>query len=1336
MNNRMLSLPSMLFLLAFGMVLSVSAGTTHADELANQTAKVADEASTVVSTSQAAADQTQSQEKETSPAMEEDTSNLSLKPNAQQESQSPDSSTELQDPAEQTPPETSDASAPATTSADSVEKYAQDATQNQSSTSNGPGVIRATSAQVTATRSVVSSQSGDAIVDLSADKASYRQGEDVNLSVDFKNTTDKEQDVTVYADVYYIDNKLGTYKFSKHLKAGEGYKMQSGDLKIPASQFENNYGYLLKVRVADADNNTLSEVNKAIAVESDWTKFPRYGIVGGSQDTNNSLLSKDADRYRAEIEKMKNMNINSYFFYDVYKTATNPFPSDEATFKQDWNTWSGSEIDTQAVKDIVNQVHDGGAVAMLYNMILAENTNTGEAPVLPETEYAYNSDDRGYGAQGQPMSYTVKIPKDGQEEDVEIQRYYNPTSKLWQDYIADKMGQAMKNGGFDGWQGDTIGDNEVYSYADKDSNDPSKKFWLTEGYAEFLRAIKEKLPNYYLTVNDVNGEQIYRLKDGNQDVIYNEIWPFGGSALGDGRSQTEYGDLKARVDEVRKVTGKSLIVGAYMEGSENGGSKADAEAGKSLQTDAVLLTSASIAAAGGYHMSLAALANQQDETDGGQGIGVLQTAYYPTQSLKTSSELTRKNNDYQQFITAYENVLRDGVENDDAQVNTFDSNGQKLSTDAKGITGNQVWTYGKKGDNFRTVQLLNLMGINSDWKNEDGSAANKTPDEQTNLTVKYALGDVSMEDAQRMANQTYVTSPDDWSKSNLQKVSASVKTDENGKPVLVINVPKLTLWDVVYISNADQESAPEADQAQTPAAQSSDDKVAENETSQPAAEDAKEQTSEPAQDQAAPAEQGQAINQAESPATEPEAEVTPATAEPAKVDAPEANQAADQAVSPEPASQEQAASQSQPEANQTPASNETPATQENSEQPELNEPPAQTQPSSQVSPANTSVTPVAERPTNQGQAADKADQAPTNSTSTPESTSPVEPAATDQSSDTPIVPAGNLSVQPAEIETPTVPDKQGDSKANQSPTETPVADQVPAVAEQPQATEPNQAKPSVDKAAAPEAAKPDSTQAADTSNPAKEADDPEVDETKSEVTPDSGTDKAPEAGQVDSDKAPTVKPSTPENNDNQPNNANDADKNKTNEADSNKANQDSTKGSSTDQSGKSTTPEDGPDNSGPEDPETKPSNPNTDTSDQEQVKPSLPVVPNQTVDDPKTDDTDTPANTDSAKSKKVADADKNKVATDSEGRQKSSEFPKEATDLEKVGQPASPQVAGVKSSVATSPEKKSEPVSKTSTTSSSDKLPKTGDHKTVVLIIVLGLAFVGMTGLLARHEKK
>jgi len=64
--------------------------------------------------------------------------------------------------------------------------------------------------------------------------------------------------------------------------------------------------------------------------------------------------------------------------------------------------------------------------------------------------------------------------------------------------------------------------------------------------------------------------------------------------------------------------------------------------------------------------------------------------------------------------------LRDKVENDSAEPQTFTANGRQLSQDALGINGDQVWTYAKKGNDFRTIQLLNLMGITSDWKNEDG----------------------------------------------------------------------------------------------------------------------------------------------------------------------------------------------------------------------------------------------------------------------------------------------------------------------------------------------------------------------------------------------------------------------------------------------------------------------------------------------------------------------------------------------------------------------------------------------------------------------------------------
>lgn len=627
---------------------------------------------------------------------------------------------------------------------------------------------------------------------LSTDKASYRLGDSVNVNLTFTNTTAQAQNITASTEVYSLENKVGNiYSYSKYLTPGESYSTKLGDITIPGDIFENNHGYLLTVKVSDTKNNLLGSSNRAIAVENDWTVFPRYGAIGGSQKDNNSVLTDNLPLYYRELEQMKNMNINSYFFYDVYKSATNPFPN-ILTFDQSWNWWSHSKVETPAVKALVKRVHQGGAVAMLYNMILAQNTN--EASVLPDTEYIYNYENGGYGAGGDIMTYFI----DGKP----LQRYYNPLSKSWQNYIANAMGEALKNGGFDGWQGDTIGDNRVVAYSDKDNRDFNNSFMLSDVYAEFLNKTKENLPNYYLTLNDVNGENIRKLGKSSQDVIYNELWPFGTSALGN-RPQNSYGDLKARIDQVREMTGKSLIVGAYMEepkfdDNHNplNGAALDVLASATYQTDAVLLTTAAIAAAGGYHMSLAALANPND----GDGVGVLETAYYPTQSLKVSEELNRKNYNYQQFITAYENLLRDQVNNDSVQPETFSQSGQQLSHDALGTEGNQVWTYSKKGKNFRTIQLLNLMGITSDWKNEDGYANNKTPDEQTNLLVTYPLTGLSIDEARRIANQVYVTSPDDWLQSGMVKLEVQVKQDTNGDPVLYIQVPRLTLWDMVYIT--------------------------------------------------------------------------------------------------------------------------------------------------------------------------------------------------------------------------------------------------------------------------------------------------------------------------------------------------------------------------------------------------------------------------------------------------------------------------------------------------------------------------------------------------------
>ena len=92
-----------------------------------------------------------------------------------------------------------------------------------------------------------------------------------------------------------------------------------------------------------------------------------------------------------------------------------------------------------------------------------------------------------------------------------------------------------------------------------------------------------------------------------------------------------------------------------------------------------------------------------------------------------------------------------------------------------------------------------MMGINAGWHNEEGYADNKTPDAQENLTVRLSLAGKTAQEAAKIADQVYVTSPDDWATSSMKKSQASLETDENGQPVLVISVPKLTLWNMLYI---------------------------------------------------------------------------------------------------------------------------------------------------------------------------------------------------------------------------------------------------------------------------------------------------------------------------------------------------------------------------------------------------------------------------------------------------------------------------------------------------------------------------------------------------------
>ena len=663
-----------------------------------------------------------------------------------------------------------------------------------SSSDNATEAGRHSTAQVTPVTEVTEQNlNGDAyLTDPETTKAAYSKTDgDINYSVVVSNPTAETKTMTVNLTLQHASEIIGQDNVDLTLAAGASAKVSN--LTVASEWLTNNTGYLVTISVNDKSGSTLSSKRAGLSVEDDWTVFPRYGIVAGSPTDQNSILVKNLEAYRKELELMKSMNINSYFFYDAYNEATDPFPEGVDSFVQKWNTWSHTQVDTKAIKELVDQVHKSGAVAMLYNMISADSNP--KNPALPLAALAYNFYD-SFGKKGEPMTYTIG--------DNPTQVYYDPANPDWQKYIAGVMKSAMDRMGFDGWQGDTIGDNRVTDYEHRNSTDEADSHMMSDSYASFINAMKDLIgEKYYITINDVNGGNDDKLAKARQDVVYNELWTNGGSVI-PGRMQVAYGDLKARIDMVRNKTGKSLIVGAYMEepgidytvpgGKATNGAGKDALAGKPLQADATLLVDATVAAAGGYHMSIAALANAN------AALNVLQSAYYPTQYLSVAKDTIRKLYNYQQFITAYENLLRgEGVINSPQSVSTKNAAGEILSKDALGVTGDQVWTFAKSGKGFSTVQMINMMGINAGWHNEEGYADNKTPDAQENLTVRLSLAGKTAQEAAKIANQVYVTSPDDWATSSMKKAQASLETDENGQPVLVISVPKLTLWNMLYI---------------------------------------------------------------------------------------------------------------------------------------------------------------------------------------------------------------------------------------------------------------------------------------------------------------------------------------------------------------------------------------------------------------------------------------------------------------------------------------------------------------------------------------------------------
>lgn len=622
------------------------------------------------------------------------------------------------------------------------------------------------------------------------DKAVYNPGDIVKINLGLENTQKFDQWGTYKVNVY---NPLTNEKTvaSGSWKTAKNGGTDNIDVDWVTPKIDNQ-GYIINVQLYTSTGALLDEFDNAVDVDSDPYRHPRYGALTdfSGNDIQSELGSVDSFA--------KNYHLDMQMLYDCYFRPQNPIPSNMSS----WTDWHNDNISKNAIQQIVNRVHQDGSKAWLYDMINAITGEPGDA----------NADLNGIGAteqNGQVVTQTgLFYPKGssqagqqyhvtlGNNSDTDIQWYNDPANPQWQNYFIPKIKAALKEVGFDGWQGDTNGQMIGTTYQNRNTN---KTINDADFYYYFVQAVEKAFGNQYgFGLNAVNNVGQNSIATKSKPTIdYTELWP---------DSFPTYGDIANVIEKNWQNDGKPLVVPAYfMDQWRNNASNGKGDIlPKTYNDNAVRQLIATIMANGGSPMVL---------SDGGY---LLDDEYYPWPRLEKGKQINMDNNlgnpingymrHYWDFDTGYENLLQNSaLKSNNNYIQVWNGNGvnQGQCINKNDAESNTVYAFSKSnGSNLDTLNLVNLMGSTNKWQvynTQDNNSHNIQP--QKNLWIKYYPSEQNAN-----IKHVYVSSPDSYYQGKRIELPFKEYTDPSGHKYVEFEIPSLDVWDLVYMITTDSQN--------------------------------------------------------------------------------------------------------------------------------------------------------------------------------------------------------------------------------------------------------------------------------------------------------------------------------------------------------------------------------------------------------------------------------------------------------------------------------------------------------------------------------------------------
>jgi dextranase len=502
--------------------------------------------------------------------------------------------------------------------------------------------------------------------------------------------------------------------------SGTGWKWTA-----PAADFT---GYMVELfDGADSQEKIYSTI--AVDVSSDPSRFPRNAFLS-------AYGKMSAEDIKTVMSSLNRYHMNYVQFQDWEYKHHEPLAGTVARPDATWKDIANRDNYGATVKGYIDAAHSYNMLTLHYNLAYGA-LNDAAADGVAENWYLF--DDATH-----TKREIATLPQPLFKSDLNL---VDPSNTGWQQYLAAKTKEAYEVYPFDGYQIDQLGnrDKTLYNYNGGTVDLPT-------AFNSFIKAMKLAMPDKALVMNAVTQYGQPQIAAAPVDFLYSEVW-----APNEG-----YKDLGDIIKSNDALTGrvKKSVLAAYMD-YDLAGSPGY------FNTPGVLFTDAVIFAHGGSHLEL--------------GEHMLGKEYFPNNNLQMRGDLKTAMVSYYDFLTAYQNLLRDGGTFNNPAITAGDT--KTRLNNFPPVTG-QVSVIGRDLGTKQVIHLINFANANSfDWRDRNGTQTAPVP--VTNGRFNFT--------STKTIKKIWVASPDiDGGASKTLAYTTSGNS-------VTFTLPMLKYWDMIVV---------------------------------------------------------------------------------------------------------------------------------------------------------------------------------------------------------------------------------------------------------------------------------------------------------------------------------------------------------------------------------------------------------------------------------------------------------------------------------------------------------------------------------------------------------